>query len=621
MLYTESMEGPSPLAPEAPGQAKIADSVANRMARPRVDLGVCLGTSSVRLTQGGREVVSPSCVAVEETKGDVLALGEKAFQMEGREPQGVAIVRPIQNGVVVDAERARSLLASAIEASQHGVLFGPRVAFAVASDLTPVEIAALQATARAAGVREIFLVDKLLASAAGVGEDVLAPRGRMVLACGAGTTQLGVLSLGAAVESTVIRRGGHSMDEAIIEHVRRRHQVLLDSHTAERVKKELGCALPLEQEKRLEVSGRGTQDGKPITVELTSNEILEVLQPLLNEIAAQARALIARLPCDLLTDAMEDGALLTGGGAHLRRLDDFLEQETRLRFLRPRGFETAAYLGMKRLLNDRVLRQRVLAAKEAAGPVARDRPRNWLVASLLLASSLLVTATFYQQIQQGAVPTLDGLMNTVLQPAYSAAAPAPNWEETERLMLQEKDRRLDDLRGENRRLRKLLGSGKTGVAGGATLARILARDPKGWLSYLRIDLGSADGVKPGQVVSDGQSLVGRVDAVTDYSCRVRLFVDQESVVAGKVRDTAGVVVGGHGREVRMRYLDPDAEVKVGDKVYTSGLDGDYPKGLLIGRVSRIDRLEDANFKTVSIKPTTHFDDLFEVLVLDEVNGS
>ncbi|MCA9792740.1 MAG: rod shape-determining protein MreC, partial [Candidatus Eremiobacteraeota bacterium] len=515
---------------------------------------------------------------------------------------------------VVDYVRARSLLGSVLEASKHGVLFGPRVAVAVAADLSSVELKALESTVRGAGAREVYLVDKVLACAAGVGEDVLAPRARLVIQLGAGTTQMGVISLGSPVESRVMRRGGNSMNELIAEHVRRQHQIRIDEHTADRIKCQLGCALPLTEERSLEVSGRGTQDGKPVSVTLTSTEVGQVIKPVLEAIAEELRALVAGMSCQLLTDVMDDGAILTGGGSMLHRLDEFLEQETRLQFRLPTGHDQAAAYGMRRLLNDRLLRQRVLAPKGRGGESQPGRPRNWLVASLLLSTSLLVTITFARDMQMGG-GSLDGIMNTVLQPAYSAAAPEQNWDVSERLMLEEKDRRLDSLRQENQRLRQLLGTPNGKIPEGAQVATVLARDPKGWLSFMRVDLGRKDGIKVGQVVSDGKSLVGKVDSVNDDSCRVRLFVDQSSVVAGKVRDTAGVVVGSTDRQVRMRYLDPDAKVKPGDKVYTSGLDGEYPKGLLIGRVARVDRLEDANFQTVTVKPTADFDQLFEVLIL------
>lgn len=632
MLYTESFEGTVPAqAPTPPVVKKWWDVVANRMSGPQVDLGLAMGSSSFSLELPGRGLSQPARVAVQIGKGTIVALGDEAAQMEGREPEGIAVVRPLCGGVVVDSDRARRLLSSVLLASKHGVLFGPRVVAAVPSDLSAVEQQAFLATVRAAGAREVHLVDQVLLAAVGAGLDVMEPRGRLVVHVGAGVAQTAVLSLGHPVVSRTMRVAGDAMNDAIREHVRRTHEILIDDGVADLLKRELGCALPVDPPLRREVAGRHLTQGKPVRVTLDSNEIHGVLEPLVQALAREVRQVLANMSIQFLDDVSRDGAVLTGGGAYLRRLDEYLSQETRLRFRLAAQPETAAARGLRRFLNDRRLRQTVLRSGHSRVPPSPGSARGWLVAALLAATSMLLIASAQDQLRQGIPTPVDQFLNSGLGPAYtvaaapaSLAAPEPSTVGLEALR-EEQSRRLVSLAEENERLRKLM-NGPTGfpawMAAEPVVGRVVARDPRGWLSTLVLDVGTESGVRQGAVVVGVDGLVGQVVSTAAGTSRVRLFTGEDSVVAGTVsmRKAAGVLTGRGEKLVELRYLDPDAGVKPGDKVFTSGLDGLYPRGIMLGRVSQVDPMPQGNSQAAEVRPAVDFDSLREVLVLREATG-
>jgi rod shape-determining protein MreC len=413
--------------------------------------------------------------------------------------------------------------------------------------------------------------------------------------------------------------GGDHMNRAIQEYVRREHMVLLDEHGVEELKRELGCALPLDPEQRLKVPGRELPQGKPVLVELGSHEIGRVLEPIVSAIIAEARLVVANITPELLRDIVHDGIVLTGGGAQLQGLRERLRTELRLPVTRAIDPQKAVIRGLSRLMTDATLR-RALLRTPSETPV-RARPRRhvkgWIAALLMLGLTASLTLYNFDRVRAMLPTPVDNALSKILTPAMAAASGASTHDAATRAALAERERQLQQLSNENQRLWKAVGHPPYRVPRHKPLvARVVGRDPRGWLSYLNLDTGSQAGVRKGMVVTtlDG-SLVGRVVTVDNDSSRVRLFTDKGVAVAGSVKKTAGLLQGNGQRTLEMRYLDPDAKVRKGDVVTTSGQDGLYPAGLKVGVVKRMLPQSDDSFQSVQVDPANRFDTLREVTLL------
>lgn len=616
-LWTESMELP---AVKQGILSRWKTAVDDKTAKPRLDLGLALGSGDVILALPGQALRSPARVAV-DGKDRIVAMGQQAFEMEGREPEGVRVIQPLREGVVVDGERARRLVESCLKTGAKTLMGSARAVLAWQSDLSAIERQTLLDTVRAAGVREVHFLDQALLAAVGADRPVLDARGSLVIHVGAGATQASVVALGSPVISRTIRVGGDHQNTVIREHLRRAHQVLIDEQTAEKVKRELGCALAFETPRRLQVAGRELVLGKPVEVEVTSDEICSVLAPLVAAIVEEARLAIAEISPELLRDVVEDGAVLTGGGANLARLDELLSSETRVRVVRVPEPQDAVARGLARVLREGKLRRALLTLPQQtlSFAVPRRRSSAWIPALALLVGTAALTLYFSDTLKSFQPLPLDAALNSMMKPAVTLAAAEPV-DPPEKAALAASNRKLRELDAENKRLWRM--AGRRAVTSSpaeaqALIARVLARDPRGWMSFLNLDAGSRLGVHKGMVVASPQGLVGQVFFVSEDGCRVRLFTDPGSIVAGTLpqRKTAGVLVGRGDRRLEMRYLDPDAGVKVGDKVVTSGQDGLFPMGLPLGRVSRILPQADSSFVTVMVEPACRFDALREVSIL------
>lgn len=620
MLYTESCEGPSPLAAAqvaAEPAVSWTEMVANRLARPRVDMGVVLGSSSVRLQLPGKTVVQAARVAVDQQTTKIVALGDQALSIEGRESKPVEVQRPIEHGVVRNQVGATRLLQAVIRASRHGLLTGPRMLLCVPGALDGIEREGLLMAARGAGAREVHMVDRVLLCAIGAGVEVQQPKGRLVVHLGAGFTEFAIVSMASVVARRTLRSGGDALTEAVRAHVRRRHRVLLGDSEAEKVKRELGAAMP-GCGRSLEVAGRCLAEGKPVSVKLEAGEIAEVLAPLLRVWSDELRLLLAEIEPRLLKDLVSEAAVLTGGGASLRRLCEFLGEASRLKFSVCQRPAEAVSRGMTQVLRDRYLRRRLLAERGVvqAGTSAKSgsgRAGVW-AATLLVSAGLLGCLSFSSALSSGRPTPVDQWLNQYMGAAYKAAAPEQDWEVTQKRLSDEKQRRLDFVRSENERLRRLVGLKEVDF-GKVAAARVVARDPKGWLSFLTLDKGRGE-IAEGAVVTDGRAVVGVVDTVGAETSRVRLLSDSSSVVAAQVGKTAGVLHGQGRGMFELKYLDPDAAIEVGDKVFSSKQQTDFPSGLFLGRIERIDRSSDANSVTALVQSSVDLDNLLEVVVLE-----
>ncbi len=300
------------------------------------DLAIDLGTASTLIYMKGRGIVSnePSVVAVQtDRRGErrVLAVGKDAKEMLGRTPMGIDAIRPMRDGVIADFEITEAMLRYFImKVQQRRTLVRPRVIVCVPWGITDVEKRAVRESAESTGAREVFLIEEPMAAAIGAGLPITEPAGNMIVDIGGGTTEVAVISLAGIVFSQSLKVGGDSLDTAIIEHLRRKYNLLVGERTAEQIKLRIGNAHPRCERMEMEVKGRDITHGVPKMAVIDSDEVREALTEPLGEIVLSMRAALEATPPELSADIVDKGIVLAGGGALLRDVDVLFREETGL---------------------------------------------------------------------------------------------------------------------------------------------------------------------------------------------------------------------------------------------------------------------------------------------------
>jgi rod shape-determining protein MreB len=322
------------------------------------DLAIDLGTANTLVYAKGRGIVSsePSVVAVQtDSRGTprVRAVGKEAKSMLGRTPGTIRAVRPLKDGVIADFEIAEAMLRYFIQrAHDRSTLLRPRIVISVPSGITEVEKRAVRESALSASAREVYLVEEPMAAAIGAGLPITEPSGNMILDIGGGTTEVAVISLSGVVYAASVRVGGDTMDEAILNYVKRKHNLLIGERTAERVKIEIGTAYPVDDAKTLLIKGRDLVAGVPKTLELNTEDVREAIGEPVNAIVEAAKVALERTPPELAADIADKGIVLTGGGALLDNLDTLLREETGLPIMLAEDPFTAVVMGCGRCLDE-----------------------------------------------------------------------------------------------------------------------------------------------------------------------------------------------------------------------------------------------------------------------------
>ncbi len=299
------------------------------------DIGIDLGTANTLVYVRDRGIIlrEPSVVSVLASNNQPLAVGVEAKRMLGRTPGNIKAIRPMKDGVIADFEIAEAMLRYFIQKAKSKTkvkLVSPRVVIAVPSGITEVERRAVIDSALKAGARSVFLVEEPMAAAIGAGIPVNEPSGSMIVDIGGGTTEVAVISINGIVQSRSTKIGGDSMDIAIMQFLKKSHSLLIGERTAESIKMSIGSAYPLEDEKEIEVKGRGLMRGLPKTVRITSQEVRESLKDSIANIVDAVRVTLERCPAELSADLIDHGIMLAGGGSLLTGLDTLIQQETGL---------------------------------------------------------------------------------------------------------------------------------------------------------------------------------------------------------------------------------------------------------------------------------------------------
>ncbi|MEA1917476.1 MAG: rod shape-determining protein [Campylobacterota bacterium] len=294
------------------------------------DLSIDLGTANTLVIAKGRGIIinEPSVVAVKTEKYGhqrVLAVGHDAKDMVGKTPGNIKAIRPMKDGVIADFDMTEKMIRKFIEKA-HGrsALISPRIIICVPYGLTQVERKAVRESALSAGAREVYLIEEPMAAAIGAGIDIREPQGNLVVDIGGGTTEIGVASLGGLVLSKSIRVAGDKIDQSIVNYVRKKYNLLIGDRIAEDIKINVGTAVELKTELRMTITGRDQVEGLLSSVELTSEDAREAMREPLKEVAEALRDVLEQMPPDLAGDIVNNGIILTGGGALIRELDTYL---------------------------------------------------------------------------------------------------------------------------------------------------------------------------------------------------------------------------------------------------------------------------------------------------------
>ncbi|HJD22952.1 MAG TPA: rod shape-determining protein [Firmicutes bacterium] len=295
------------------------------------DIGIDLGTANTLVYVKGKGIVmrEPSVVAVDVKTDTVMAVGTEAKEMIGRTPGSISAMRPLKDGVIADFDVTAEMLKHFIRKTTHSSIFSrPRVMVCIPSGVTEVERRAVDEAARSAGAKDVELIVEPMAAAIGAGLRVGDAAGCMVVDIGGGTSEVAVISLDDIVTSCSVRTAGDDFDEAIVSYIKKKYNLLIGERTAENIKISIGSAFPGQEETTMEVKGRNLLDGLPKNITVSSEEIREALADPVGSIVDAIRSTLENTPPELSADIIDNGIMLTGGGALLRGLDVLINRET-----------------------------------------------------------------------------------------------------------------------------------------------------------------------------------------------------------------------------------------------------------------------------------------------------
>jgi rod shape-determining protein MreB len=296
------------------------------------DLAIDLGTANTKIWMKGKGLVlhEPSTVAFDRNTKKIVAIGNEAREMVGRTHRDIRTIRPMKDGVIADFEIAEGMLREFIKKIHANWMPSRRIVISVPSGITEVEKRAVRDSAEHAGAKEVHLIAEPMAAAIGIGLDVDAPVGNMVIDIGGGTTEIAIIALSGLVNEESIRIAGDEMNNAIVQHFKKNHNLLVGERTAEAIKCGVGSAMPLKEEITIQVKGRDLVNAVPKTSEGSSVEIRESLNECISQIVNAVKLALERTPPELSSDILDRGIMLTGGGALLKGLDERLRLETGL---------------------------------------------------------------------------------------------------------------------------------------------------------------------------------------------------------------------------------------------------------------------------------------------------
>ena len=327
------------------------------------DIGIDLGTANtlVYVKDQGIVLREPSVVAIRSETHEIVAVGNDAKRMLGRTPDNIDVIRPMKDGVIAHFEVTEKMIRHFIRKVHNNrkTLVRPRVVVAVPSGITQVESRAVRDSALSAGAREVFLIEEPMAAAIGVDLPVQEPSGNLIVDIGGGTTEVAIISMSGVVFSKSVRVAGDEMNEAIINYIKKKYNLLIGERTAEAVKIEIGSAYPLEKSITMEVKGRDLVAGIPKTLIVSDEEIREALTETFSTIVEAVKIALERTPPELAADIVDKGIVVSGGGSLIKGLDTLLRESTGLPISLASDALSAVALGSGKVLCDPKLLKKV----------------------------------------------------------------------------------------------------------------------------------------------------------------------------------------------------------------------------------------------------------------------
>jgi rod shape-determining protein MreB len=327
------------------------------------DLGIDLGTANTLVFVKGRGIVlrEPSVVAINNITKEIQAVGTEAKQMLGRAPASIVAIRPMKDGVIAHFEVTEKMISHFIQKVHNNrkTLVRPRIVIAVPSGITQVEKRAVRDSALSAGAREVFLIEEPMAAAIGVDLPIQDPTGNMIIDIGGGTTEVAIISLYGIVYSKSIRIAGDEMDDAIVNYVKRKYNLLIGERTAEEVKIRIGSAYPMDKHMSIEIKGRDLVAGIPKTMLITDEEVREALAEPLSAIVEAVKIALERTPPELAADIVDKGVVVAGGGSMIKGMDMLLREATGLPITLAEDPLSAVALGVGKVVSDEKLLKKV----------------------------------------------------------------------------------------------------------------------------------------------------------------------------------------------------------------------------------------------------------------------
>jgi len=327
------------------------------------DLAIDLGTANTLVYLRGKGIIvqEPSIVVVNKQSGKVEAVGKSAKEMLGKTPTSVLAIKPMRDGVIADFEIAEKMLDYFIKkaTNNRGFLLRPRIVIGIPTGITQVERRAVKDVAMRAKASEVYLVEQPMSASVGADLPISEPTGNMIVDIGGGTTDIAVISLTGIVFNHSIRIAGNEMDDAIIQYIKKKYNLLIGEKTAEQVKIQIGSAYPLDEPITMEIKGRDLREGIPKTIVVDDQEIREALTDVVDAIVEAVMVALEKTPPELSADIIDRGIILTGGGSLLKNIDKRIREETQLPVFVAEDPLITVVLGAGRMLDDLELLRKI----------------------------------------------------------------------------------------------------------------------------------------------------------------------------------------------------------------------------------------------------------------------
>ena len=605
------------------------------------EIAIDLGTANTVIIHNDKMVINePSIVALDNRTDKLIAVGTEAFKMEGKEPAGIRTVRPLRKGVIADFNAAELMIRGLVKkASSKSNWFSPslRMVVGIPSGSTEVEIRAVRDSSEHAGGRDVYMVYEPMAAALGIGLDVEAPEGNMIVDIGGGTTEIAVISLGGIVSNKSIQIAGDDLTEDIVNHMRRAHNVRVGVRTAEQIKMHVGSALT-ELDNPPEdyvVHGPNQMTALPMEILVSYQEISHCIEKTISKIETAVLGALEQTPPELYADIVHNGIWLAGGGALIRGLDKRLTDKIGIQFHVAEDPLLAVAKGTGVALKN-IENFSFLIRYEIILPPMRNllnfflKYSSWLVLAFFIVVScvLLFSRNPYQRhVWLTSAGTLSGAV-------YDAANNVTGYFNL-REINDDLQRRTASLEAEVVELRRRLA-----VYQQAALRDSLAADPETSrfrfiiasvinnsvsrpFNYITIDKGETDGIRPEMGVMDQNGIVGVVNVVSPHYARVISLLNPNFRLSCKVKggEVFGSMVwdGKSPGEALLEELPKHTRFRKGDTIVTSGYSAVFPEGIPVGVIMGNARGEDDNFFTLRIRLFTDFNSLSTVKIISNTD--